>query len=156
MHCRSQWKKANLPVWVYKLSRFMQGNIGPRMEICGNSGLPIVMVPCLHQSNVCIKRKLWVWRDQKYIPLVGAKTVLTCTGLQTTSFHGGQHSVENGNLRKFGSTYPNGTTFPPEQCSYQKPEATRMERPKMYSPSRCKNFTYQYGPANYLASWGAV
>ena len=28
------------------------------MEICGNLGLPIAMVPCLHQSNAYIKRKL--------------------------------------------------------------------------------------------------
>ena len=33
--------------------------IGPTMEICVNFGLPIAMVPCLHQSNFYIKWKLW-------------------------------------------------------------------------------------------------
>ena len=37
-------------------------NIGPTMYIWGNSGLLISMVPCLHQSNDYIKRKLQVWR----------------------------------------------------------------------------------------------
>ena len=36
---------ANLP-------HLMWCGIAPRTEICGNSGLPFAMVPCLHQSNV--------------------------------------------------------------------------------------------------------
>ena len=32
------------------------------VEICVNSGVPIAMLPCLHQSNVYIKRKLYVRR----------------------------------------------------------------------------------------------
>ena len=71
-----------------KLPRFM-GGIGPRMEICGNSGLHIPMVPRLHQSNGCMKRKLRAWRVQKCIALVGANTVLTSSGPETTPFHGG-------------------------------------------------------------------
>ena len=39
----------------------------------GNSGLLFAMIPCLHQSNVHIKKKLRVWRLHKCIPLVGAK-----------------------------------------------------------------------------------
>ena len=34
------------------------------------------MVPWLHQGNIYIKRKLRVWREQKYIPLGSAKTLL--------------------------------------------------------------------------------
>ena len=45
------------------------------------------MVPCLHQSNAYIKKKLLIWRVQKYNFLVGAKTLPTNTGLQTTPFH---------------------------------------------------------------------
>ena len=57
-------------------------------EICGNPDLPFLpMVPCLHQSNVYIKRKLRVWRVIKCIPLIGTKTSLTCAGLQTTPSH---------------------------------------------------------------------
>ena len=65
------------------------------MEICEISGLPIPMVPRLHQSNGYIKRKLRVWRAQKCIALVGAETVLTRAGPQTTPFHGGQYRVIN-------------------------------------------------------------
>ena len=74
---------------VFKLPRFMGGSIGPRMEICETSGLPIPMVPRLHQSNGYMKRKLRVWRAHKCIALVGAETVLTSAGPQTTPFHGG-------------------------------------------------------------------
>ena len=75
-----------LPVPGCKLHRFMGGNIGPRMEICGNSGLEILMVPRLHQSNGNIKRKLRAWRVQKCITLVGADSVLTSARPQNTGF----------------------------------------------------------------------
>ena len=68
---------------------------GPRTEICGNPGLPFVMVPYLHQSNVYIKRKLRAWRVQKYIPLIGVKTSLTCVGLQTTPSQVSHNRAEN-------------------------------------------------------------
>ena len=63
------------------------------------------MVRCLYQRNVYIKRKLQEWRVKKCIPLVGAKTALTCAGRQTTPSHGSQQRGENGNLRKSGSTF---------------------------------------------------
>ena len=56
-------------------------------EICGNSGLPILMVQRLHQSNGNIKRKILAWRVQKCITLVGADTVLTSAEPQSTPFH---------------------------------------------------------------------
>ena len=87
-----------------------------------------------YQSNVYKKRKLQVWRVQKCIPLVGAKTALTCTVRQTTPSHVSQYKVENGNLRKSGSTFRHGTVFASNQCLYQK-EATVMESPKMHSSS---------------------
>ena len=98
------------------------------------------MVPCLHQSNVYIKRKLWVSRLQKCIPLIGAKISLTCAGLQTTPSHVSQYRAKNGNLWKSGSTFCHGTVLAPKQCLYQK-EATGMESPKMYSYRRYKNLT---------------
>ena len=64
------------------------------------SGLPFAIVPCLHQSNIYIKRKLQVWRVQKCIPLVGAKTALTCAWRQTTPSHVSQYRSENGTMRK--------------------------------------------------------
>ena len=105
-------------------------SIVPRTEICGNPGLPLAMVPCFHQSNVCIKRKLRVWRVQKFIPLVGAKISRTYAGLQTTLPHVSQYRTENGNLRKSRSTFCHGTVFPPKQHLYQK-EATGVESPQM-------------------------
>ena len=109
-----------LPVQGGKLPRFMGVSIGSGMEICENSGLPIPMVPRLHQSNGYIKRKLGEWRAQKSNAIVGANTVLTSAGPQTTPFHEGQHRAMNGNMRNFGPTNPNGTTFAPTQCIHQK------------------------------------
>ena len=77
-----------LPMWGRKVPSFMGGRIWPRMEICGTSGLPIPMVPRLHQRNGYMKRKLRAWRVQKCIALVGADTVLTSAGPQSTLFHG--------------------------------------------------------------------
>ena len=105
------------------------------------------MVPCLNQRNVYIKRKLRVWRVQKCISLVGAKTSLTCAVLQTTLSHISQYQAEQGNLQKTGSIFCHGTVFELTQCLYQK-EAMDMESPKMHSSSQCKNLTYLCGTAN--------
>ena len=113
------------------------------------------MVPCLYQSNVYIKRKIQVWRVQKCIRLVGAKTALTCGGRQTTPSHVSQYRAEDGNLRKSGSTFRHGTVFPPKQCLYQK-EAAGMESSKMHSSTRCKNRTCLCGTANYPVSCKSV
>ena len=78
-----------------KLPRFMGVSIGTRMEICKTSGLPIPMVPRLHQSNGYMKRKLGEWRAQKCNAIVGADTVLTSAGPQTTPFHWGLHRVKD-------------------------------------------------------------
>ena len=80
-------QEAYLPVGAIKLAGFMQRRIGPIIEICGNSGLPIVMLPCLHQSSSYIKRKLRGRRAQKYKPWVGARSVPPRRGHQTSGFH---------------------------------------------------------------------
>ena len=85
-----------------KLSRLMGDGIGPRTEIYVNMGGLVAMVPCLHQGNVHIKRKLRVWREQKCILLLGVGTPLTCASRQTTLSHVGRERAEIGNLRKFG------------------------------------------------------
>ena len=131
------------------------GGIGPRMEICGNSDLHIPMVPRLHQSNGCMKKKLRAWRVPKCIALIGVDTVLTSSGPETTPFHGSQYRAQNGNKRKFGPTNPHGTVFVPKQCLYQK-EATGMESSKLYRPSRCRYRTYLCVEAKYPVSWGVV
>ena len=113
------------------------------------------MVPFVHQSNDYIKRKLQVWRLQKCMPLVGAKTALTCAGLQTTQSHVSQYRSENGNLKKSGSTFCHGTVFASKQCLYQK-EATGIESPNMHLSSRCRNRTYLCGTSNYHISCNQV
>ena len=47
------------------------------------------MVPCLHQGNVYIKRKLRVWKTQKYISLVVEETPLTCAAGKLPGLLGG-------------------------------------------------------------------
>ena len=121
-----------------KLPRFMGSSIGPRMEIYETSALPIPMVPSLYLSNAYIKRKLRAWRVQNCIALVGADTVLTSAWKQSTPFHGEWYRAQNGNMRNFGPTNPHGTTFAPKQWLYLK-EATGMESPKMYCPSRFRS-----------------
>ena len=118
-------------------------------------GGPIAMVPCLYQGNIYTKRTIRVWRDQKCIPLVGAKTPLTCAGRQTTPYQGSRYKAENRNLRKFGWTYRHGTVFVPRQYLYQK-KATGMDRPEIYFPSWLKNPSYLCGPSNYPISIESV
>ena len=140
-------QKPHLPVRDSKRPPIKQVSVVPTTEIWGNTGLPFAMVPCLHQGNICIKRKLRVWRVQKYIPLVGANTSLTCAGLQTTPSQESQYRAENGNLRYPVSNFCHGTVLAPKHCLYQK-EATGMESPKLYSSRQCKNLTYLWGTAN--------
>ena len=100
------------------------------MEICKISGLPIPIVPRIsNQSNGYTKRKLRVWRAETSNALVGAETVLSSAGPQTTPFHGGQYRDGNGNMQNFGPTNPNGTAFPQEECLHLK-ETTGMENKK--------------------------
>ena len=145
----------HLPVRALKIPRLEGGSIGPRTESCVNWDGPISMVPCLHQGNIDTKRKLRVWRDQKCIPLVGAITPLTCAGPQNTPPRGRQYRAQNGKLRKLGRTDLHGTVFAPRKYSHQK-EATGMERPEMYSASRCNYPTYLCGPSKYPATREAV
>ena len=70
------------PVRGRKLPRFMGGSLGPRMQICGTSGLAIPMASPLNEGNGNIKRKLRAWRVQKCITLVSADTLLTRAGPQ--------------------------------------------------------------------------
>ena len=144
-------QKPHLPVWDGILPHLMKASIGHRTEICGNLGLPFMMVLYLHQRKDYIKRKLLAWRVQKCTPLVGTKSTLTCAGLQTTPSHVSQYMAENGNLQKSGYTFRHGTVFAPKQCLHQK-EATDMESPKIHSSIRCKNRTYLFGTAYYPAS----
>ena len=106
------------------------------------------MVPFFHQGNIHTKRKLRVCRDQECILLVGALTPLTCVGRQNTQSRLMRYRAKTGKLHKLGETYHYGTVFVPRQYFYQK-EATGMERPEIYSASRCNNPTYLCGPSKY-------
>ena len=138
-----------------KVHRFEGGSIPPKTESCVNCDGPISMVPCLHQGYIYTKRNLRVWRDQKCIPLVGGITPLTCAGRQNTPSRGRQYRAQNGKYGKLGRTDGHGTMFSPSKYLYQK-EATGMERPEMYSVSRCNNPTYLCGPSKYPVSSEAV
>ena len=116
------------------------GSIGPRTESLVNSDGPMAMVPCFHQGNIYTKRKLRVWKEQKCIPLVRAITPLNFEGHEITPSSGRQYRAQNGKFGKLGRTYGHGTVFAPRKHLYQK-EATGMERPEMYSVSRCNNPT---------------
>ena len=129
-------QKPQLPVRAVKLPLLKGGGIGPRTETCINWGGAIVMVPCLHQGNIYIKRKLRIRKDQKCIPQVGAKTPLTCANCQPTPSQRRRYRAVNGNLRKLGWTYRHGIVFAPIQYLTQK-EATGIKRPEMYFPSPC-------------------
>ena len=89
-------QKPHRPVWACKLPRFMHRRIRLTVEMLGNSGLPIAMVPCLHQRIAYIKRKLRVWRAQKCNFLISTKAAMTTTGLQTTPFHASPYKTESG------------------------------------------------------------
>ena len=125
------------------------------MESLVNCDEPISMVSCLHRGNIYTKRKLRVWRGQKWISVVGAITPLTCAGRQSTPSRGRQYRAQNGKLGKLGRKYGNGTGFALRKYLYQK-EATGMERPEMHSASRCNNPIYLCGPSKYPVSMEAV
>ena len=108
-------------------------------------------LPCLHQGNIYTKRKLRVRREQKCIPLVGAITPLTCADRQIAPSRGRQYRAHNRKFGKLGRTYDHGTVFAPRKYLFQK-EATGMERPEMYSVSRCNHPTYLCGPSYYPVS----
>ena len=131
-----------------KQYRAKNGNLRKLVWTCRHG---TVFVP----RQYLYQKKLRVWRDQKCIPLVGAKTSLTCACRQTTASQMSQYRAENGNLRKLGWTYRHGTVFAPRQYLYQK-EATGIDRPEMYSSSRYKNPTYLCVRSNYQVSRKAV
>ena len=122
------------------IPRLEGGSIRPRIESCVFYDGSISVVPCFHQGIISTKRKLRVWRDQKYIPLVGAITPLKCEGRHTTPSRGRQCNAQNRKFGKFGRTYGLGTVFAPRKYLFQK-EATGMERTEIYTVSRCNNRT---------------
>ena len=123
-----------------KITSLEGGSIEPRTESLVNWDGPMAMVPCLHQENIYTKRKLRVWRDQRCIPLVGAITPLNCAGRYNTPSRGRQYRAQNGKFGKLGRNYGHINVFTPRKYLHQK-EATGMERPEMYSVSRCNNPT---------------
>ena len=70
------------------------------------------------------------------IPLVGAKSALTCEGPEITPSRVRQYMAEKGNLEKSGATFRRGAVFATKQCLYQN-KSRVMESPKMHSSSWC-------------------
>ena len=119
-------QQLHVHVRAVKLFHLKGVGIGPSTETCQNLGGHTTMVLCLHQGNIYVKKKLQVWRDKKYIPLVSAKISLTCVGRQTNPSKGSWYRAKNGNLRKVGWTYSHDTVFAPRQYLQEK-EPTGME-----------------------------
>ena len=139
-------QKAHLAVRACKLSGFMQLRIGPSVQICGKSGLPFAEVPCLHQSNLHMKKKQREWRTQKCNPCFGAESPPLSTSQQTTRFYAAPYGTVSAKLRKVGASFRRGTVFALLQSTYGR-EATGMENPKIQS---------LFWPANYPVSCSAV
>ena len=133
-------QKPYLPVRAVKITGLEGDGMGPRTESCIICDGPIAMVPCLHQGNIYTKRKLREWREQICIQQVGAIPPLTCADRQNTPSRGRRYRAQKGKSCKLGRTCRHGTVFTPRKYLYQK-EATVMDRPEMYSASRCKNHT---------------
>ena len=123
-----------------KIPLLERGSVGPRTESFVDWDGPMAMVPCLQQGNIYTKNKLRVLRDQKYIQLDGTITTLTCTVRHNTPSRGRKYRAQNAKFGNLGRTYGHGTVFAPRKYLYQK-EATGMERPEIYSVSRCNNHT---------------
>ena len=98
-------QKPHRRVRVIKLPSVLQRRIGQAIENFKISGLPIDMVPCLHQCYVYIIKKLRVWIAQKYNFLVSAKTAPTGTDQQTNPCHVAPYRASNENFRNFGATF---------------------------------------------------
>ena len=93
--------KLNRPLVVNKLPRVLQRRIWQAIEIFKTSGLPIDMLPCLHQCNAYIVRKLRVWRAQNSNFLVSAKTAPTGMGQHTTPCLAAPYWARNEKFSKF-------------------------------------------------------
>ena len=83
------------------------------------------------------------------------KTPLNCAGRHNTQSLGRHYRTQKGKFGKLGQTYGHGTVFVPRKYLYQK-EGTGVERPEMYSASRCSNHTYLCGPSKYPVPMEAV
>ena len=127
----------------------------PTMQIFETTGLPIAMVPSLHQNSNYIKQKFQGCRAQKYYPCVGAKGVQTSTLLQITRIHVSPYRADNANFRKFGASYRHSTVFAPKQYLHQK-ESLVMQSPKILSLGWCKKRTNFYFASNYPHSCIAI
>ena len=103
-----------------KIPRLEGGSLGHSTESSINCDGPISMVPGLNEGNIYIKRKLWVWREQKCILLVGSITPLNCEGRQNTPSRGRQYSAKNAKFGKLGRTYGYGTVFAPRKYLHKR------------------------------------
>ena len=123
-------QKAHFAVRACKKPCFMQRHKEPTVQICGNSGLPIAMVTCLHQWNVYTKRKLMVCSAQNVIRVSMQQAHIAVRACKEPCFM----------QRRIGPTVQiwgnsrlpiaNGTMFAPMECLYQK-EDKCMQSPKM-------------------------
>ena len=133
----------------------MQRRIATVMKIFGILGILLAMATCLHQCKVIIKKKLRVWRAQKFYLLGCANTAPTCTGQQTTSCLAEPYWESNRNFQLSGLPI---TIVP---CWHQfnvyikrKLRGWRVQKCNFLVSA--KNRTDRYGSTNYPVSCNSV
>ena len=113
-----------------KVPGFMQRRIGPTMEILGNSGPPISMVPYLPKIMMISKRSYGNGEPKNISLCRCKKPTASCGHANLPGFM--QHWIGPTMefLGKFDATYLDDKVFAPKQWWCQK-QATGMESPKM-------------------------
>ena len=146
----------HLPARAIKIPRLEGGSIGPRTESLGKLGRTYghgtVFAPrkYLHQ-----KEATGMERPEMYSASRWNNPTYLRGPLKYPDLDGGSIGTRTESLDKLGRTYGHGTVFAPRKYLHQK-EATGMERPEMYSASRCNNPTYLREPSKYTISREAV
>ena len=143
-------QKPFFSVRAVKLLHLKGVGVCSRTQTCVNWVGPIAVVPSLHQGNISIKRKIRVWRDQKCIRVVGAKTPLTCEGRQTTRLKGVGIGPRTESCINWGG--PIAMVSCLHQGNIYIKRKLHVWRQEMYSPSWCKKPFYLCGPSNYPVS----
>ena len=71
----------------FKLPAFMHRHIGPTIQISEILGLPIAMVPCLHQKKIISKGSFSDEQPKNIILGLVQRGIQTSSGLQITRIH---------------------------------------------------------------------
>ena len=104
---------AHLAVRTVKITRIHAASYMAAVRICGISELTFAILPCLHQTNIYIKRKLRQRGVQKCILCFSANSPPRGTDLQNYPESCRFVYGRSANTRVFGPTFRHGTVFAP-------------------------------------------